>query len=205
VEARPVSVRTFDRPSVTGVARPIGTLIIAASIALLVLPFFTTFGELLTQLAIAGGLDAALGAWIAPAEAQAVRGLLLLLGLRSNVDGQLLAVGDGVRGTTLFISWNCVGWQTLFFLAVSMLTGLQGEYTLRSRIETVLLGVAGIVALNVLRITIVALVAFYLGRLPAVIVHDYGSVLMTVGFLMGFWAFAFHSVLERRFDDGRTA
>jgi exosortase/archaeosortase family protein len=200
-----VSATAFERTTVTGVARPIGTLIIAASIALLVLPFFTTFGELLTQLAIAAGFDAALGAWIAPAEAEAVRGLLLLLGLQASVDGQLLAIGDGTRAVTLFISWNCVGWQTLFFLAVSMLTGLQGEYTRRSRVETVLLGVAGIIALNVLRITAVALVAFYLGRLPAVIVHDYGSVLLTVGFLMAFWAFAFHSVLERRFADGRAS
>ena len=78
-----------------------------------------------------------------------------------------------------------------------MLAGLYGEYTLRSRVETALLGVAGIVFLNIGRITVVAIVAFAFGQLPATIVHDYGSVLATVVFLMAFWAFAYNVVLER--------
>src|SRR5207245_7672940 len=85
----------------------------------------------------------------------------------------------------------------LLFLGVSMLTGLQGEYTRRSRIETAALGIAGIAFLNVFRITVVALVAYAFGQLPAIIVHDYGSVIATVAFLMGFWAFAYNVVLER--------
>ena len=82
-------------------------------------------------------------------------------------------------------------------LLVSMATGLQGEYTLRSRLETVALGVLGIAMLNILRITVVAVVAYLFGQLPAVIVHDYGSVIATVAFLMAFWAFAYNVVLER--------
>ena len=34
------------------------------------MPFFSTFGELLTNLAMAAGFDAWLGQWIAPAEAR---------------------------------------------------------------------------------------------------------------------------------------
>jgi hypothetical protein len=34
-----------------------------------------------------------------------------------------------------------------------------------------------------------------------VIVHDYGSVIVTVVFLMAFWAFAYNVVLERTRDD----
>jgi hypothetical protein len=40
-------------------------------------------------------------------------------------------------------------------------------------------------------------VAYVFGQLPAVIVHDYGSVIATVAFLMAFWAFAYNVVLER--------
>ena len=186
------------RPALPGGAmRPVGAVLATASIALLVLPFFSTFGELLTNAAMATGLDAALGQWIAPTEAQVVHGALALVGLRSAAQGSVLQVGDGVRSVSLYISWNCVGWQTLIFLAVSMVSGLYGEYTMRSRVETVLLGIAGILLLNIARITVVAIVAFAFGQLPAIIVHDYGSVLATVAFLMAFWAFAYNVVLVR--------
>jgi exosortase/archaeosortase family protein len=190
----------FARQSLSGAARPIGTLIATASIALLILPFFSTFGELLTKAAMAAGFDAWLGQWIAPVEGRLVHGALALIGIPSAYDGSLLYVGTGAGSLALYISWNCVGWQTVLFLLVSMATGLQGEYTLRSRLETVALGVLGIAMLNVLRITLVAVVAYLFGQLPAVIVHDYGSVIATVVFLMGFWAFAYNVVLERTGD-----
>ena len=185
-------------PKGAGAIRPIGTLVAAASVALLVLPFLSTFGELLTNAAMAAGFDAWLGQWIAPVEGQLVHGALALIGIPSAYGGSLLYVGSGPGSLALYISWNCVGWQTLLFLAVSMATGLQGEFTLRSRLETVALGVTGIAVLNVVRITVVALVAYFFGRLPAVIVHDYGSVIATVAFLMAFWAFAYNVVLEQR-------
>ncbi len=186
-----------DRPRLQGVSRPLATLLAVGAIALLVMPFFSTFGELLTNVAMAAGFDAWLGQWIAPAEAHVVRGLLALFGIASAAEGSLLFVGRGAQSVALYISWNCVGWQTLIFLALSMVTGLHGEYTRRSRVETALLGISGIVVLNILRITVVALVAFAFGQLPAIIVHDYGSVLATVVFLMAFWAFAYNVVLER--------
>jgi exosortase/archaeosortase family protein len=188
------------RAKLSGAARPVGTLIATASIALLILPFFSTFGELLTNAAMAAGFDAWLGQWIAPIEGKLVHGALALVGIPSAYDGSLLYVGTGAGSLALYISWNCVGWQTLLFLGVSMATGLQGEYTRRSRLETVVLGVIGIAILNILRITVVALVAYAFGQVPAVIVHDYGSVIATVAFLMAFWAFAYNVVLERTRD-----
>jgi exosortase/archaeosortase family protein len=185
------------RARLSGAARPIGTLIATASIALLILPFLSTFGELLTKAAMAAGFDAWLGQWIAPVEGQLVHGALALIGIPSAYSGSLLYVGTGAGSLALYISWNCVGWQTVLFLLVSMATGLQGEYTLRSRLETVTLGVLGIAVLNILRITVVAVVAYVFGQLPAVIVHDYGSVIATVAFLMAFWAFAYNVVLDR--------
>ena len=196
-----MSAAYTGRATLSGAARPIGTLIAVASIALLILPFFSTFGELLTKAAMAAGFDAWLGQWIAPVEGRLVHGALALIGIPSAFQGSLLYVGSGPGSLALYISWNCVGWQTLLFLVVSMATGLQGEFTLRSRLETVALGVFGIAFLNVLRITVVALVAYFFGRLPAVIVHDYGSVIVTVAFLMGFWAFAYNVVLERIGND----
>src|SRR2546428_2663634 len=194
-------IHYVKRADLSGASRPVGTLIATASIALLVLPFFSTFGELLTNFAMAAGFDAWLGQWIAPIEGHLVHGALALFGIPSAASGSLLYVGTGRGSLALYISWNCVGWQTLLFLAVSMVTGLQGEYTRRSRIETAVLGIAGIAVLNVFRITVVALVAYAFGQLPAIIVHDYGSVIATVAFLMAFWVFAYNVVLERVRDD----
>jgi exosortase/archaeosortase family protein len=197
VEAEAAVTSAFARQRLSGAGRPVGTLIAVASIALLILPFFSTFGEILTKAAMAAGFDAWLGQWIAPVEGRLVHGALALIGIQSAYDGSLLYVGTGAGSLALYISWNCVGWQTVLFLIVSMATGLQGEYTLRSRLETVALGVLGIAILNILRITVVAVVAYLFGQLPAVIVHDYGSVIATVAFLMAFWGFAYNVVLER--------
>jgi exosortase/archaeosortase family protein len=201
VEAEAAVSSAFAQQRLSGVARPVGTLIAVGSIALLILPFFSTFGELLTKAAMAAGFDAWLGQWIAPVEGRLVHGALALIGIQSAYDGSLLYVGTGAGSLALYISWNCVGWQTVLFLLVSMATGLQGEYTLRSRLETVALGVLGIAILNIVRITIVAVVAYVFGQIPAVIVHDYGSVIATVVFLMAFWAFAYNVVLERTGGD----
>ncbi len=178
------------------VTRPVGLVLAVASIALLIMPVFSTFGELLTRAAIASGLDAALGSWVAPAEGQLVHGLLALFGYGSATNGQLLSITDGVRDVTVYISWNCVGWQTLAFLALTLPTGLQGEHTLVSKVEVILLGLFGIALLNVVRIAVVGIVALDFGQLPAVIVHDYGSVIATVIFLMVFWAVAYDRILR---------
>lgn len=184
------------------VTRPVGVAAAVGSIALLIMPIFSTFGELLTNLAIVSGVDAALGQWVAPVEAQLVHGLLAMLGYGSAASGSVLSITDGVRDVSLYISWNCVGWQTLVFLGLTLPTGLQGDHTLRSKLEAAALGVFGIVVLNVVRITVVGLVALQFGQLPAAVVHDYGSVVATVLFLMVFWTVAYGQILEPR---GATA
>lgn len=178
------------------VTRTLGALLAVGAIALLVMPLFSTFGELLTNAAMATGVDALLGAWVAPAEARLVHGVFALLGHRSAADGQLLSVSDGVRGVTLFISWNCVGWQTLLFLGVTLFTGLHGRHTARSKALVVALGLFGIAVLNIVRIAAVGLVALHVGRLPAMILHDHGTVIATVLFLMAFWSLAYDRILR---------
>lgn len=196
---RPLRTRYFiPQLALEDVTRPLGILVAVGSIALLIMPVFSTFGELLTNLAIASGVDAALGQWVAPAEARLVHGLLALLGYGSAASGSVLSITDGVRDVSLYISWNCVGWQTLIFLGLTLPSGLQGDHTLRSKLEAAALGVFGIALLNVLRITAVGLVALHFGQLPAVVVHDYGSVVATVVFLMLFWSAAYNGILEPR-------
>ena len=183
------------RRQLEGVARPIGALTLAAVIGLLVLPFVTTFNELLTRVAMGVGLDALLGTWVAPALGGLVHGALALFGFTSGTDGSLLTIARDGRMTTIYISWNCVGWQTVILFALSALTGLQGAYTVASRIETFIVGLLGVFLLNIARIALVAVVAWGFGTGPAIVVHDYGSLILSVGFLFAFWAVAYRALL----------
>jgi len=183
---------------VLGSQRASAVALACGAIGLAVVPVLSTFGELLTNAAMVAGLDEALGQWIAPLEGRLAHGVLALVGLRSWPDGALLAVSDGARSTAVYISWNCVGWQTLLFLGVSMVAGLQGAYTRSSRLGTALVGILGLVALNVMRIAVVAMVSLYLGRVAATVVHDQGTIISTVAYLMAYWTFAFRALLVPR-------
>src|SRR5207245_9358634 len=112
VEAATTVTTTAFRhdPRLTGAARPVGTLLAAGSIALLILPFFSTFGELLTNLAMAAGFDAWLGQWIAPVDGRLVHGALALSGIPSAYDGSLLYGGTGAGRLAPCLSWHSVVW-----------------------------------------------------------------------------------------------
>ena len=91
---------------------------------------------------------------------------------------------------TLLISWNCIGWQSLVLLGVSFVSGLRGRHPLEARVQVVVIGVAGTMLLNLLR---VAAVAAHRrprrGQTPAVLFHDYGGTLLVIGWLFAFWMF----------------
>ncbi len=91
----------------------------------------------------------------------------------------------------LFISWNCVGWQSLILLGLSLMVGLRGPMTLATRIEVIALGVLGTLLVNIARITVVCALAALVGYLPAILFHDYGGTLLLVAWLFTFWLIAY--------------
>jgi len=166
------------------------TLIALTCALLMVLPLVTTFDDLLTAWAMQLGANNPLQA-IVPVEARMVVSLLRLAGVHAAASGSHLVVWDGGGSMhTLFISWNCIGWQSLVLFGVSLLTGLRGPHSSESRIQVVCIGVAGTMLLNLLRVSLVALIAATIGVGPAILFHDYGGTLMFVGFLFAFWALA---------------
>ncbi len=165
--------------------------VIALSCALLMLlPLVTTFDELLTALALRLGADNPLQA-VVPVESRMVVSLLELVGVRAAASGSHMVVWDGGGSMhTLFISWNCIGWQSLVLFGVSLISGLRGGHSFESRAQVVCIGVAGTMLLNLVRVAAVALIAATVGVAPAILFHDYGGTILFVGFLFGFWAFA---------------
>jgi exosortase/archaeosortase family protein len=182
----------MTRPRTT----PVFAMLLALTAVLLViLPFVSTFDDLMTQIGIRVGIAAPLQL-IVPAEVRVTVGLLNLFGIHAGAAGNQLVVWNSSGAPqTLFISWNCVGWQSLILLGLSLLVGLRGQMTLVTRIEVIAFGLVGTILVNVARITVVCLLAALAGYLPAVLFHDYGGTLLLVGWLFTFWVIAYRWLL----------
>jgi exosortase/archaeosortase family protein len=166
------------------------TLLALACGLLMLLPLVTTFNDLLTEWAMQLGAGNPLQA-IVPVEARMVVGLLGLVGIHAAASGSYMVVWDGAGAMhTLFISWNCIGWQSLVLLGVSLLTGLRGRHPVEARVQVIVIGLAGTMLLNLLRVAAVAAIAATIGVTPAVLFHDYGGTLLVIAYLFLFWMFA---------------
>ncbi|HEX9097153.1 MAG TPA: exosortase/archaeosortase family protein [Candidatus Dormibacteraeota bacterium] len=175
---------------------PVFAMLLAlTAILLVVLPFVSTFDDVLTQIGMRLGIAAPLQA-IVPAEVRVTVVVLGLLGLHAAAAGNQLVVWNSSGAPqTLFISWNCVGWQSLILLGLSLMVGLRTPMTMATRLEVIALGVVGTVLVNITRITLVCLLAALAGYLPAVLFHDYGGTLLIVGWLFTFWLIAYRWIV----------
>ena len=163
---------------------------------LMLLPLVTTFDDLLTTWAMQLGANNPLQA-IVPIEARMVVALLGLVGIHAAASGSHIVVWDstGVMHT-LFISWNCIGWQSLILLGISLGSGLRGSHPFEARAQVIAIGIAGTMLLNLLRVAAVAAIAATIGTGPAILFHDYGGTVLVIGFLFAFWFFAQRWVLD---------
>ncbi len=176
-------------------------LLLAAGM-LLVLPFITTFNELLTRMVMNLQLDWILESWVVPTEVRFIAVLLRPFGISAMVSDAALYLPKSGSDFPIpvYISWNCVGWQSFILFGITMVTGLQGPYSRGRKIQVIGLGLLGTFWMNLLRMTSVALVAYYLGRLPAVIFHDYGGTIMVLIWLALFWYILFNYFLKDEQD-----
>lgn len=181
-------------------------ILLISAIVFLVLPFITTFNELLTMLVMKIQLYVFLQNMVVPTLVRMVGAILqYFLGVQTAVSStSLLLHGEG-RTIIATISWNCIGWQSLVLFVLTLMTGLQGPYTLRSKVECLIIGIQGTFLINLGRIVLVCLVALYLGYLPAVIFHDYGGTILILLYLAGFWYLAFTHILKRKESEDSEA
>ena len=176
--------------------RIIRLILIMAIMLVLLLPFVTTTNELLTRIVEITGLDKLLTDYIVPIEARLIAVLLGFVGIPIQVSSTTIYLDKGGFFLPVFISWNCVGWQSFLLFAVTLATGFQGAFSRRSKIDAIVIGFLGIFLMNLLRIASVALVAFYFGTSPALIYHDYGGTIIVLLWLFGFWWFSHGWLLE---------
>ena len=177
------------------------TLFLILVLVLIFMPFLATFNDLLTRLVI--NLR---GYWfirevIVPAEVRMVAVVLAGLGFEVAVTREYVILGNSQPFFTEIV-WNCIGWQSLLFFAITAFIGLQGDrYTNFSKLKAALIGVLGTFLVNILRIVAVVLIAYLFGQFPAIIIHDYGSLLAVIGWLFFLWWFSYTFVLETKAAD----
>jgi len=175
---------------------PVFAILLALSaVVLVLLPFVSTFDDALTAVGMRLGIATPLQA-IVPAEVRVTVAILGALGIdAASAGNQLVVWNSSGAPQTLFISWNCVGWQSLILLGLSLVVGLRGPMGWASRVEVILFGILGTVLVNLVRIATVCVLAAAAGYLPAVLFHDYGGTLLLVGWLFTFWFIAFRWLL----------
>src|SRR3989475_10322590 len=160
------------------------TLIAIACALLMVLPLVTTFDDLLTVWALQLGAGNPLQT-IVPVEARMVVSVLGIVGVHAAASGSQIVVWDP-RGSmhALRISWNCIGWQSLILLAVSFMSGLRRAHPLEARAQIVIIGVAGTMLLNLLRVAAVAVVAVTAGQTAAGAFPHHGGPILINGLVV---------------------
>ncbi len=169
-------------------------LIALTALVLMLLPFVTTFNDFLTSLVLSSQAYVMIQNFVVPIEGRMVAVILqYLFGIPTATSGSSIIIPGSFR---VYISWNCIGWQSLILFTITLVTGLGGRYTLKSKFLCVLTGIEGTILLNLLRIASVILVAIYAGYLPAVLFHDYGGTILVVLWLVLFWQLAFNYILK---------
>ncbi len=187
----------IDAEEVEDSSKPIIRLVlIMAAILIMILPFVTTFNEFLTRIVETTGLDALLTDWVVPVEARMLSVILGFLGIPTQVSSTSIYLDKGGFFMPVYISWNCVGWQSFILFVVTLTTGIQGSFSRASKFEAVVIGLLGTFLVNLLRIASVAVVAFYFGQMPALIYHDYGGTIIILLWLFAYWWFSHGWLLE---------
>lgn len=176
-----------------------GTLFLLLAAVLLILPFITTFNEFLTSVVMKIKLYRLIQDLIVPYQVKMITVILRLFGMTVYPGLTTVSFGRAI-GQSVEISWNCIGWQSLILLIISLFTGLQGPYRIYSKFQTVVIGFLGTFLVNLIRITLVILITYYFGRLPGMIFHDYFSTIMIIAWLFFFWWFSFSFVLEKHVE-----
>ncbi len=172
-------------------------LIIFTVFALVVLPFTTSFNEALTKVVERLGIVSAIQAIVAPLTVRGIASILGFLGIPCVASGSSIYLTNTWMPLVIYVNWNCIGWQSFILLTLTFVTGLQGNYTFKSKILVVILGLEGTLLLNIVRIVVPTLLAYGFGRLPAVFFHDYLGTLITLIWLSSFWYYAFNRILVK--------
>lgn len=164
-------------------------------LTLLSLPFFTTFSEFLTSVALKFSFYKAIENFLAPVEAQMVGTLLETFGIATNVVSTTISFMKNGKWIAFYIAWNCIGWQSMILLLITLFTGLQGPYNGIAKLMCILFGFFGTFLVNIFRVTTIFLLAYYVNEPVAKFFHNYGATVIVVLWLFAYWFISYSYIL----------
>lgn len=177
-------------------------LFAAVAILLAVLPLVVTFSAVLTNIFERIGAYVWLQDIVVPFEARIVAVLLRVVNIKGVVTPgasfAMLLERPGDSYLPVQLEWNCLGWQSLLLLGLTLVTGLWGNWKALSKAETILLGIMGTFLINIFRMAFITTLAYYWNNVAAMIIHDYFAAFISLIWLIFFWWFSYNFILEER-------
>lgn len=174
------------------------TIFALLAILLVILPFLVSFNEALTKLVEKFALYSWIQDQIVPIEVKIVTLLLSMVGISVGAAQN----GFWVKGTFLEMTWNCIGWQSLLLLTITLVVGLKsGNFTHLSKLEAITIALLGTFIINLLRLTFIVILFTISRPIYAILYHDYLAAIITVVWLIFFWWFAYAHVLEEKIEN----
>jgi exosortase/archaeosortase family protein len=174
----------------------------ALAIMLMILPFVVSINDILTKTVEKFGWYIWIQHQIVPWEVKMVGVVVRPLGI------DFVAYPEGFTANDVYaeLSWNCIGWQSLFLFLLTLPFGFKGgDYTRLSMIEAFLIGVLGTFLINLSRIVFTVILLVVSRPLFAVVFHDYLAAVITIVWLLAFWWFAYAFVLEEKIETKNTS
>lgn len=179
-------------------------ILIVTSILLLILPLIVTFSTVLTTFFEKMQWYRILQDFVVPFESKLVAVIIKFVGIAGKVttgsDFSLILVKTGGEMIPITLEWNCLGWQSMILLGITLISGLRGNHTIMSKIETVLIGIIGTFLINLLRMSFIVSLSYYWNSFAAIIIHDYFASFIALIWMVLFWWFSYKFVLEEKMN-----
>lgn len=170
-------------------------LLLVFALMLGVLPFATSFNEVLTRVVERSDLYKPIQAVLVPYMSKLIVGVLARL---PGLEIGTYPFGVIVNGVDVRITWNCLGWQSFLLFFASLIIGLRGLYTRLSKTQAILFGLVGTFLLNIFRMVFTAALVGWWRGLFVILFHNYFSAFLTIIWLLVFWYFSYSYVLETK-------
>ena len=174
------------------------TLFIVLCVMLILLPFINSFQDILTRIVLSFKTYRILQEWVVPHELKVMATIIKGLGIEARAGNAFIMYLKGDRPEVIYLAWNCVGWQSFLFLIITLFSGLAGNYTKLSKMETLLMGVLGTYLVNIFRLVLVVVMYYFTNRGVGLVFHNYFSNLMSILWLFVFWWISYTYVLVEK-------
>jgi len=126
--------------------------------------------------------------FIVPPFVTLLASILTVFGLNATTTNPYTILVDGPAGeSSLFVSWSCVGFYSVLVFSIILVVLLfEDESGIKTKISWGIFGVLGTIVVNIVRLTLVLLVAYFYGLGIEATFHNFIGYVLFIAWLMFF-------------------